>query len=70
LLRYTVSNSDNSGYDILFKLAGGTQVVNDFIHSTLPDGTPLIISVFVKDAAADDATRERVIARIAATAYK
>jgi len=171
LLRYTVSNSDNSGCDILFKLAGGTHVVNDFIHSmgirdiaivateeemarawnvqygnwctpdamtallerfmdgkilkpatttllmqfmmntktglarikgllpagapvahkpgssntndkgitaatndvgiiTLPDGKPLIISVFVKDAAADDATRERVIARIAAAAYK
>ena len=171
MLQYTVSKSDNGGCDVLFKLAGGTRVVNDFIHHigikdiaivateaemakawdvqygdwctpdamtallelfmdgkilkpatttllmqfmmnaktglarikgllpagtpvahkpgssntndkgitaatndvgiiTLPDGKPLIISVFVKDAAADDATRERVIARIAAAAYK
>jgi len=171
LLRYTVSYSDNSGCDILFRLAGGTRIVNDFIHHTgvkdiaivatetemarawnvqygnwctpdamtallelfidgkilkpattkilmqfmintstgpgrlkgllppgiplahktgtsntndkgitaatndvgiitLPDGKPLIISVFVKDAAADEPTRERVIARIAAAAYK
>jgi len=171
LLRYTVSSSDNSGCDILFKLAGGPHVVNDYIHQigikdiaivatetemakawdiqygnwctpdamtallerfmegkilkpattkilmqfmintttgpgrikgllppgtpvahktgssntndkgitaatndagiiTLPDGKQLIITVFVKDAAADQATREGVIARTAAAACK
>jgi len=171
LLQYTVSKSDNGGCDVLFKLAGGTSVVNDFIHHigikdiaivateaemakawdvqygdwctpdamtallelfmdgkilkptttkllmqwmintttgpgrikgllppgtpvahktgtsntndkgitaatndagiiTLPNGKPLIITVFVKDAAADESTREKVIARIAAAAYK
>jgi len=171
LLQYTVSKSDNGGCDVLFKLAGGTRIVNDFIHHigikdiaivateaeaakawdvqydnwctpdamtallelfmdgkilkpattkmlmqlmistttgparlkgllpstttvahktgtsntndkgitaatndvgiiTLPDGKPLIITVFVKDAAADESTRESVIARIAAAAYK
>lgn len=33
LLRYTVSQSDNNGCDILFRLAGGTKAVNDYIHS-------------------------------------
>ncbi|MCX6157722.1 MAG: class A beta-lactamase, subclass A2 [Ignavibacteriae bacterium] len=33
ILKYTVSHSDNNGCDILFKLIGGTKVVNDFIHS-------------------------------------
>ena len=170
LLQYTVSKSDNSGCDILFRLAGGTRIVNDFIHHTgitdiaivatetemakawdvqygnwctpdamtallelfidgkilkpattkllmqfmintttgparikgllpatatvahktgtsntndkgitaatndagiitLPNGQPLIITVFVKDAAADEPTRERVIARMAAAGY-
>lgn len=32
LLSYTVSQSDNNGCDILFRLAGGTQAVNDYIH--------------------------------------
>jgi len=171
LLQYTVSKSDNGGCDELFKLAGGTRIVNDYIHQvgikdisivateaemakawnvqygdwctpdamttllelfmdgkilkpattkwlmqlmintttgparlkgmlpstakvahktgssntndkgitaatndvgiiTLPDGKHLIITVFVKDAAADEPTREKVIARIAAAAYK
>jgi len=171
LLQYTVSKSDNGGCDVLFKVTGGTRVVNDFIHHlgindiaivateaemakawnvqygnwctpdamtallerfmdgeilkpastkllmqfmintttgpgrlkgmlpsttkvahktgssdtndkgitaatndagiiTLPDGNHLLITVFVKDAAADVSTRERVIARIAAAAYK
>ena len=34
ILSFTVSQSDNDGCDILFKLAGGTKKVNDFIHST------------------------------------
>jgi beta-lactamase class A len=33
ILSYTVSQSDNNGCDILFKLIGGTSLVNDFIHS-------------------------------------
>lgn len=32
LLRYTVSKSDNNTCDILFEMAGGTQVVNNYIH--------------------------------------
>jgi beta-lactamase class A len=169
IIRYTVSASDNNGCDILFRLAGGTGAVQDFIHEkgvrdivivateaqmaqgwsvqygdwctpeamttllrlfmegrilspastrllmqflvetatgprrikgllsssmtvahktgtsntnqegitaatndvgiiTLPDGSHLIISVFVKDAHADETTREAVIARIAAAA--
>jgi beta-lactamase class A len=32
LLRYTVSQSDNNGCDILFRLMGGTKKVNAFIH--------------------------------------
>ncbi|HEY0177589.1 MAG TPA: class A beta-lactamase, subclass A2, partial [Pedobacter sp.] len=34
LLSYTVSQSDNNGCDRLFRLAGGTQAVNDYIHDT------------------------------------
>jgi len=33
LLGYTVSQSDNNTCDILFKLAGGTTEVNNYIHS-------------------------------------
>jgi beta-lactamase class A len=33
ILRYTVSESDNNGCDILFKLLGGTDTVNSYIHS-------------------------------------
>jgi beta-lactamase class A len=170
ILQYTVLKSDNGGCDVLFKLAGGTGAVNDFIHRigikdiaivateaemskawdvqygnwctpeamtallelfmdgkilkrattkllmqfmtntttgpvrlkgllppkiqvahktgssntnengitaatndagivTLPDGSQMIITVFVKDAAAGESTREKVIARIAAAAY-
>jgi beta-lactamase class A len=32
ILSYTVSQSDNSGCDILFRLIGGTGVANDFIQ--------------------------------------
>ena len=32
LLEYTVSKSDNNGCDILFRLIGGTQKVDSFIH--------------------------------------
>lgn len=33
LLSFTVSQSDNNGCDILFKLMGGPKKVNDYIHS-------------------------------------
>jgi beta-lactamase class A len=33
LLRYTVSQSDNNGCDILFRLLGGTGVVDEFVHT-------------------------------------
>jgi beta-lactamase class A len=32
ILRYTVSQSDNNGCDILIRLVGGTQVIDDYIH--------------------------------------
>lgn len=33
LLTYTVSVSDNNGCDILFRLVGGTKMVNDYMHN-------------------------------------
>jgi len=33
IIRYTISQSDNNGCDILLQLAGGTAVVNNYIHS-------------------------------------
>ena len=33
ILTYTVSESDNNGCDILFRLVGGPQKVNEYIHS-------------------------------------
>jgi beta-lactamase class A len=32
ILRYTVSQSDNNGCDILIRLVGGTQVIDNYIH--------------------------------------
>ncbi len=32
ILKYTVSQSDNSACDLLFRLIGGTKIVNDYIH--------------------------------------
>ena len=32
ILKYTVSESDNVGCDLLFKLVGGPKIVNDYIH--------------------------------------
>jgi len=49
---------------------GITAATNDVGIITLPDGSHLIISVFVKDAHANEATREAVIARIAAAAVR
>jgi beta-lactamase class A len=33
IIEYTLCKSDNNGCDILIKLVGGTQVVEDYIHS-------------------------------------
>jgi beta-lactamase class A len=33
IIQYTVAWSDNVGSDLLFNLVGGTQVVNDYMHS-------------------------------------
>ena len=43
---------------------------NDIGLITLPDGRRLAIAIFVTDSAADDTTRDAVIARIAKAAYE
>lgn len=48
---------------------GLTRATNDVGIITLPDGRHLAVAVFVSDARADEATRERVIARIARAAW-
>ena len=49
---------------------GVTSATNDVGIITLPNGKHIAIVVFIKDAAAKEAQREDVIARIAATAWK
>jgi beta-lactamase class A len=48
---------------------GVTAATNDIGLITLPDGRKLAVAVFVTDARADSATRDKVIAQIAAAAY-
>ncbi len=48
---------------------GVTFATNDIGLITLPDGRRLAIAIFVTDSAADEATRDGVIARIAKAAY-
>jgi beta-lactamase class A len=48
---------------------GITAATNDIGIVTLPDGRHLAIAVFVSDSAADDQTRDRVIAKIARAAW-
>jgi beta-lactamase class A len=48
---------------------GVAHATNDIGLITLPDGRRLAIAVFVTDSTADDATRNKVIARIAKAAY-
>jgi beta-lactamase class A len=48
---------------------GMTAATNDIGIITLPNGKHLAIAVFVSDSAADEATRESVIAQIAKTVY-
>jgi beta-lactamase class A len=52
--------------DVVKGLAAAT---NDIALIALPDGRRLAIAVFVTDSTADDATREKVIARIGRAAY-
>jgi beta-lactamase class A len=56
--------------------SGTSDVDNGVAHATndiglipLPDGRRIAIAVFVTDSTADQATREKVIARIAKAAY-
>jgi beta-lactamase class A len=56
--------------------SGTSDVDNGVAHATndiglipLPDGRRIAIAVFVTDSTADEATREKVIARIARAAY-
>jgi beta-lactamase class A len=56
--------------------SGTSDVDNGVAHATndiglipLPDGRRIAIAVFVTDSTADEATRERVIARIARAVY-
>ncbi len=56
--------------------SGTSDVTNGLAHATndiglitLPDGRYLAIAIFVTDSTADQATREKVIARIAGAAY-
>ncbi len=48
---------------------GVTAATNDVGIVTLPDGRRVAVAVFVSGSAADDATRERVIADVARAAY-
>jgi len=48
---------------------GVAHATNDIGLITLPDGRRLAIAVFVTDSVADEATRKKVIARIARAAY-
>ena len=48
---------------------GVTYATNDIGLIALPNGRHLAIAIFVTDAAADEATRDVVIARIAKVAY-
>jgi len=41
ILKFTVSQSDNIGCDLLFNLIGGTSVVNDYIHSIGIEGVSI-----------------------------
>jgi len=42
ILSLTVSQSDNSGCDILFRLLGGTHPVNSYIHELVGDGIAIV----------------------------
>ncbi len=64
-----------SGVGVAHK-SGTSDVTNGLAHATndigliaLPDGRQLAIAIFVTDSTADEATREKVIARIARAAY-
>lgn len=56
--------SGSSGVD-----HGIAAATNDIGLMTLPDGKQLAVAVFITDSTADDATRDRVIARIGRSIY-
>lgn len=49
--------------------AGYTPATNDIGVMRMPDGSHLAVAVYVKGSTRDDATRDRVIARVARAAY-
>jgi beta-lactamase class A len=49
---------------------GVAAATNDLGIVTLPDGRHLAIAVFLTDSRADDAARDRTIARVARTAWE
>jgi len=51
-------------------IKGLTAATNDIGILTLPDGRHLAVAVFLTDSRADDATRDRVIARVARAAWE
>lgn len=67
LLPATTAVADKTGTDATRN--GLTAATNDIGIITLPDGRHLAIAVLVKDSAADEATREATIARIARAAF-
>jgi beta-lactamase class A len=48
---------------------GIAAATNDIGLITLPDGQQLALAVFVTDSSADDATRDKIIARISRAVY-
>jgi beta-lactamase class A len=51
-------------------IKGLTAATNDIGILTLPDGRHLVVAVFLTDSRANDATRDRVIARVAKVAWE
>ncbi len=42
VLEYTIAQSDNLGCDLLFRLIGGTHIVNEYIHSVGIDSMEIV----------------------------
>jgi beta-lactamase class A len=50
-------------------IGAGSSATNDIGIITLPNGTRLAVVVFVSDSAANDDTRDAIIARLAKAAW-
>ncbi len=61
---YVAHKAGTSGVD-----NGIAHATNDIGLITLPDGRQLAIAVFITDSTADEATREKIIARLARAAF-